>query len=94
MNAKDMRDRYPGEISTGAKRLVAIVRALAVQPESVLYDEPTTNVDPIMERRVGELIKNLKYRLGLTNLVVTHDMRLLQMIVDQVVFIDSGKVIF
>jgi phospholipid/cholesterol/gamma-HCH transport system ATP-binding protein len=94
VNAKMFRDRYPGEISTGAKRLVAIARALAAEPEAVLYDEPTTNVDPLMERRLGELIKKLKRQLQLTSVVVTHDVRLVERIADHVVFLDGGKVIF
>jgi phospholipid/cholesterol/gamma-HCH transport system ATP-binding protein len=94
VNAENLRDRYPGEISTGAKRLIAIARALAAEPEAILYDEPTTNVDPLMERRLGELIKKLKRQLSLTSVVVTHDMSLAERIADHVVFLEGGKVIF
>lgn len=94
VNATNLRDQFPGEISTGAKRLVAIARALASQPEAILYDEPTTNVDPLMEGKLGELIKNLKQQLCLTSVVVTHDMRLAEKVADHVVFLDASKVIF
>ena len=59
------------------KRSVAIARALAAQPEAILYDEPTTMVDPLMGRLLGNLIQKLKHQLRLTSIVVTHDMRLL-----------------
>jgi phospholipid/cholesterol/gamma-HCH transport system ATP-binding protein len=76
------------------KRSVAIARALAAQPEAVLYDEPTTMVDPLTARRLGDVIGRLKFQLKLTSVVVTHDMRLVERVADRVVFLDSGKVIF
>ncbi len=76
VGVKEMRDLFPSELSTGMKRSVAIARALAAQPECVLYDEPTTMVDPLMAQLLGDLIKRLKMQLGLTSVVVTHDMRL------------------
>jgi phospholipid/cholesterol/gamma-HCH transport system ATP-binding protein len=94
VNGKEWQDSYPDEIPTGAKRLVAIARALAAQPETILYDEPTTNVDPLTERRLGDLIGTLKRQLHLTNVVVTHDMRLVEKIAERVVFIDDGSVLF
>lgn len=89
-----MRDMLPSDISTGMKRSVAIARALAAQPECILYDEPTTQVDPLMARRLGNLIKRLKLQLNLTGVVVTHDMRLAEKVAHRVVFLDHGKVIF
>ena len=62
--------------STGMKRSVAIARALAENPEAVLYDEPTTMVDPLMAHRLGQLIARLKVELKLTSIVVTHDTHL------------------
>jgi phospholipid/cholesterol/gamma-HCH transport system ATP-binding protein len=94
VNAKAIRDRLPAEISTGMKRSVAIARALAAQPEAVLYDEPTTMVDPLMARRLGNLIDDLKYRVKLTGVVVTHDTRLMRKTADHVVFLDHAKVVF
>src|ERR1700747_1502209 len=73
-----MRDLLPSDLSTGMKRSCAIARALAAQPECVLYDEPTTMVDPLMAQLLGDLIKRLKIQLHLTSVVVTHDMRLLK----------------
>jgi len=73
------------------KRSVAIARALAARPECVLYDEPTTMVDPLMAQLLGDLIKRLKLQLNLTSIVVTHDMRLAQKLADRVVFLHEGK---
>lgn len=89
-----LRDCLPSEISTGMKRAVAIARALAARPEAVLYDEPTTMVDPLMARQLGSLMGRLKAQLSLTSMVVTHDMRLVNQIADHVVFLNRGKVIF
>jgi phospholipid/cholesterol/gamma-HCH transport system ATP-binding protein len=89
-----IRDLYPSDISTGIKRSVAVARALAANPRAVLYDEPTTMVDPLMARRLGNLIGNLKLHLKLTSVVVTHDMCLVEKLADHVVFLDRGRVIF
>jgi len=88
------RDQLPSDLSTGMKRSVAIARALAAQPECVLYDEPTTMVDPLMAQLLGDLIKKLKYQLKLTSIVVTHDMALAQKVADRVVFLHEGKKVF
>src|SRR5437868_4895291 len=66
VGVKEMRDLLPSDLSTGMKRSVAIARALAAQPECVLYDEPTTMVDPLMAQLLGDLIRKLKYQLHLT----------------------------
>ena len=73
---------------------MAIARALAAQPEVVLYDEPTTMVDPIIARRLGDLIQCLKRQLGFTSVVVTHDMRFAKRLADQVLFLDLGQARF
>ena len=78
VGVQEMRDLLPSDLSTGMKRSVAIARALAARPECVLYDEPTTMVDPLMAQLLGDLIKRLKLQLNLTSIVVTHDMRLAQ----------------
>jgi phospholipid/cholesterol/gamma-HCH transport system ATP-binding protein len=87
-------DAYPADLSTGYKRAVAIARALAAQPECVLYDEPTTMVDPLMAQLLGDLIKRLRLQLNLTSIVVTHDMRLAKKLADRVVFLFEAKAIF
>jgi phospholipid/cholesterol/gamma-HCH transport system ATP-binding protein len=94
VGVKEMRDLLPSDLSTGMKRSVAIARALAAQPECVLYDEPTTMVDPLMAQLLGDLIKRLKLQLHLTSVVVTHDMRLARKLADRVVFLHEGKAIF
>ena len=94
VGVKPMRDLLPSDLSTGMKRSVAIARALAAQPECVLYDEPTTMVDPLMAQLLGDLIKKLKFQLKLTSVVVTHDMRLAKKLADLVVFLHEARVIF
>ena len=88
------RDAYPADLSTGYKRAVAIARAMAAQPQCILYDEPTTMVDPIMSDHLGNMMLRLKRQLGLTSVVVTHDLDLMYKVADQVVFLFEGRVIF
>jgi phospholipid/cholesterol/gamma-HCH transport system ATP-binding protein len=94
VGVREMRDLLPSDLSTGMKRSVAIARALAAQPDCVLYDEPTTMVDPLMAQLLGDLIARLKLQLHLTSIVVTHDMRLAKKLADRVVFLHEGRVIF
>jgi len=94
VHATHLRDMLPADISTGGKRSVAIARALAAQPESVLYDEPTTMVDPLSARVLVSLIGRLKHDLKLTSIVVTHDMRVVEQLADRVVFLEAGRVVF
>jgi phospholipid/cholesterol/gamma-HCH transport system ATP-binding protein len=94
VGVQEMRDLLPSDLSTGMKRSVAIARALAARPECVLYDEPTTMVDPLMAQLLGDLIKRLKLQLALTSIVVTHDMRLAKKLADRVVFLYQGKAAF
>ena len=89
-----MEDLLPSDLSTGMKRSVAIARALAAQPEAILYDEPTTMVDPLMGHLLGDLIERLKQQLHLTSIVVTHDMRFAKRLADRVVFLHAGKALF
>jgi phospholipid/cholesterol/gamma-HCH transport system ATP-binding protein len=94
VGAEDVADAFPASLSTGRKRAVAMARALAAQPEVVLYDEPTTMVDPIIARRLGDLIQRLKQQLGFTSIVVTHDMRFAERLADVVLFLDQGQARF
>jgi len=89
----DARDQYPGDLSTGYRRAVAIARALAAEPQCVLYDEPTTMVDPIMSDHLTQLMLKLKGS-KLTSIVVTHDLDLLNRVADKVVFLHKGRVAF
>jgi phospholipid/cholesterol/gamma-HCH transport system ATP-binding protein len=90
----DSRDAYPADLSVGVKRAVAIARALAAQPECILYDEPTTMVDPIMSENTGDLMLRLKKQLGLTSVVVTHDLDLMRKVADSVVVLSGGKAVY
>ena len=94
VDLREYKDVYPSDLSTGFKRAVAIARALAAQPECVLYDEPTTMVDPIMSDHLGNLMLRLKKQLKLTAVVVTHDLELMRKVADRVVFLFEGKAIF
>ena len=89
-----MRELMPSDLSTGMKRAVAIARALAAEPECILYDEPTTMVDPLMAQTLGDLIRKVKQQTGLTSVVVTHDMKLARKLADRVVFLVDGRVAF
>jgi phospholipid/cholesterol/gamma-HCH transport system ATP-binding protein len=89
-----MRDLMPSDLSTGMKRAVAIARALAAEPECILYDEPTTMVDPLMAQTISDLLLKVKHQTGLTSVVVTHDMKLARKLADRVVFLVDGRVAF
>ena len=94
VDLKDFKYDYPSDLSTGYKRAVAISRALASQPECVLYDEPTTMVDPIMSDHLASLMLRLKNQLKLTSVVVTHDLDLMRKVADRVVILHKGKIIY
>jgi phospholipid/cholesterol/gamma-HCH transport system ATP-binding protein len=94
VGAEDVANNLPASLSTGRRRAVAIARALAAQPEIVLYDEPTTMVDPIIARRLGSIIQRLKRQLGFTSIVVTHDMRFAERLADSVLFLHQGRAQF
>lgn len=94
LEVADVADRLPSELSTGMKRSVAIARALAQDPEAILYDEPTTMVDPIMAGHIGDLILKLKQLFHTTSIVVTHDTHLARKLADRVIFLHEGKVRF
>lgn len=91
VGADDVVFSLPASLSTGRKRAVAIARALASQPDVVLYDEPTTMVDPLIAKRLGNLIQRLKRQLGFTSIVVTHDMRFAERLADTVLFLHQGR---
>jgi len=94
VGVREFRDLLPSDLSTGMKRSVAIARALAAQPDAVLYDEPTTMVDPLMAHLLGDLIKKLKKQLKLTSIVVTHDMALAKKLADRLLFLHEARAIF
>jgi phospholipid/cholesterol/gamma-HCH transport system ATP-binding protein len=94
VGADDALDALPASLSTGRKRAVAIARALAAKPEVVLYDEPTTMVDPIIARHLGDLIQRLKRQLRFTSIVVTHDTRFAERLADLVLFLHQGRALY
>ena len=91
LEVESVLDKLPGELSTGMRRAVSIARALAQNPEAILYDEPTTMVDPIMAAHMGDLIARLKVAFHQTSIVVTHDTHLARKLADKVVFLQDGK---
>ena len=90
LEVEEVMDKLPSELSTGMKRAVAIARALAQNPEAILFDEPTTMVDPIMAGHMGDLISRLKEAFHKTAIVVTHDTHLAKRLADTVVFLHDG----
>ena len=85
--------RRPGELSGGQKKRVALARAIALSPEVVLYDEPTTGLDPVRSDVINELILKLKRELDVTGVVVTHDMTSAYKVADRIVMLHQGKII-
>jgi phospholipid/cholesterol/gamma-HCH transport system ATP-binding protein len=91
LEVEGVLDKLPGELSTGMRRAVAIARALAQNPEAILFDEPTTMVDPIMAQHMGDLIARLKEAFHKTSIVVTHDTHLARKLADKIVFLQDGS---
>src|SRR3954469_3334363 len=88
----DYADRFPNELGDGMKKRVAIARALTMSPRYVLFDEPTTSLDPVSARRVDHLIRELSDSLGVTSIVVSHDLTSIFSIADRIVMLYKGKV--
>jgi phospholipid/cholesterol/gamma-HCH transport system ATP-binding protein len=86
------KDLLPDNISGGMKKRVGIARALTTNPEILLYDEPTSGLDPVMSQVINELIRKLQHELGVTQIVVTHDMNSAYYIADRITFLYKGKV--
>jgi phospholipid/cholesterol/gamma-HCH transport system ATP-binding protein len=85
-------DRYPAELSDGMRKRAAIARTLALAPEVVLFDEPTTGLDPVSARRIDRLIRELAGELGVTAIVVSHDLPSIFGVADRVAFLYQGVV--
>ena len=84
---------YPANLSGGQRKRVALARAIALNPEIILYDEPTTGLDPIRSDVINELVRKLQKELGVTSVVVTHDMKSAYKIADRIVMLHNGKII-
>jgi len=85
-------DRFPSELGDGMKKRVAIARALTMSPRYVLFDEPTTSLDPVSARRVDQLIRELASNFGVTSIVVSHDLTSIFSIADRIVMLYKGRV--
>jgi phospholipid/cholesterol/gamma-HCH transport system ATP-binding protein len=88
-----IEDMVPADLSGGMRKRVGLARAIAVQPEVLLYDEPTTGLDPINTARVNHLIMGLQERLKITSIVVTHDMKSAFTISDRIAMVHSGRIL-
>jgi phospholipid/cholesterol/gamma-HCH transport system ATP-binding protein len=92
VHMEEFADRYPAELGDGMRKRVAIARALTLDPRYVLFDEPTTSLDPVSARRVDQLIAELSRKLGVTSIVVSHDLASILSIADRVVMLYKGQV--
>jgi len=90
----DIGDKIPAEISGGMKKRVALARAIAAEPQILLYDEPTTGLDPITADVINELIVDVNKKLGVTSIAVTHDMASAYKIADRIVMLYQGTIIW
>ncbi|OGF50405.1 MAG: ABC transporter ATP-binding protein [Candidatus Firestonebacteria bacterium RIFOXYA2_FULL_40_8] len=90
---ENVEDKKPAELSGGMKKRVGLARAIAMDPEIMLYDEPTTGLDPIMSDIINELIVELQKKLKMTSVVVTHDMKSAYQIGDKIAMMYEGKII-
>jgi len=88
-----VQDQYPAEMSGGMKKRIGLARAVAMDPQVVLYDEPTTGLDPIMAAVINELIRTLQRELKVTSIVVTHDIRSAYHVGDRIAMLHEGRII-
>ena len=91
---ENINKKMPSEISGGMKKRVGIARAIAVRPKYILYDEPTTGLDPIMTDSINKLISKLHTLENVTSIIVTHEMRTVYDVTDRVLMLDEGKIRF
>ena len=94
VNLHDINDKMPSEISGGMKKRVGIARAIAMEPEYILYDEPTTGLDPITTDKINLLIKKVSDKKNVTSVVVTHNMSTLQTVASKVIMLHEANIIF
>ena len=89
-----VQNQYPAEMSGGMKKRIGLARAVAMNPQMVLYDEPTTGLDPIMADVINELIRTLQRELAVTSVVVTHDIKSAYHVGDRIAMLHEGKIIY
>jgi phospholipid/cholesterol/gamma-HCH transport system ATP-binding protein len=87
-------DLMPSDLSGGMRKRVALARAIALAPAAILYDEPTTGLDPITANTINDLIRSLQKRLGVTSVVVTHDIQSAFAVGDRIAFLHEGRILF
>ena len=91
---RDVERMKPASLSGGMRKRVGLARAIAMDPQFILYDEPTTGLDPIMADAIDRLIRSLQRRLGVTSVVVTHDMTSAYKVADRMAMLDGGRIVF
>ncbi len=94
LNLLSAKNRFPSKISGGMKKRAGLARALVTNPRILLYDEPTSGLDPVMSQIINNLITEMQKELGVTQVVVTHDMDSAYSIADRITFLYGGKTIF
>jgi phospholipid/cholesterol/gamma-HCH transport system ATP-binding protein len=87
-------DKMPSELSGGMKKRIGLARSIITDPELMLYDEPTTGLDPITTKEISELILNLQKKLNMTSIAVTHDLMCAEIIADRAIFLKDAKVAY
>lgn len=92
VDLEETEELYPAELSGGMKKRAALARALALRPKGLLYDEPTTGLDPTMTQRINRLIRDLQQRLGVSSVVVTHDLDSAFAVADRLAFLSAGEI--
>jgi phospholipid/cholesterol/gamma-HCH transport system ATP-binding protein len=93
LNMQEAVDKYPSDLSGGMQKRVGLARAIVMNPEIILYDEPTSGLDPVTSRLIDGLIENLRKELGVTSVVVTHDLHSALAIGSRIMMIDGGKIV-
>jgi phospholipid/cholesterol/gamma-HCH transport system ATP-binding protein len=86
-----IEEKFPSDLSGGMKKRVALARALALSPEAVLFDEPTTGLDPMTSASIARLIREIQERFGTTSIIVTHDLALTHAVANRIAFLDQGR---
>ena len=93
LNLADARDKFPAELSGGMQKRVGLARAIIMSPDIVLYDEPTSGLDPVMSRHIDRLIMDMRTELGITSVVVTHDLHSALSVGSRIMMLHEGKIV-
>ena len=93
LNLSDAGDKFPADLSGGMQKRVGLARAIIMNPQIVLYDEPTSGLDPVTSRRIDDLIVNMRKELGITSVVVTHDLHSALAIGSRIMMLHKGKIV-